>query len=92
MRLTFCGVRGSTPAPGRAYVRYGGNTACIAVSHVEEPPRLVLDAGTGLPHVGRLLDGAPFNGTILLGHLHWDHTHGIPFFGHARRPDAHTLV
>ena len=28
----------------------------------------------------QLLDGAPYDGAILLGHLHWDHTHGIPFF------------
>jgi phosphoribosyl 1,2-cyclic phosphodiesterase len=28
-----------------------------------------------------LLGGKPFRGTILLGHLHWDHTHGLPFFG-----------
>ena len=26
----------------------------------------------------RLLEGQPFDGTILLSHLHWDHTHGCP--------------
>ena len=35
-----------------------------------------------------LLDGAPFRGTILLGHLHWDHTQGLPFFAAGDRPDA----
>lgn len=55
-------------------------------------PRLVLDAGTGLPHVSTLLDGAPFRGTILLGHLHWDHTHGLPFFFSATRSDAEVTV
>ena len=27
-----------------------------------------------------LLGGQPFDGTILLTHLHWDHVHGLPFF------------
>lgn len=26
------------------------------------------------------MNGTPFDGTILVSHLHWDHTHGIPFF------------
>jgi ribonuclease BN (tRNA processing enzyme) len=26
------------------------------------------------------MGGAPFKGAILLGHLHWDHTQGLPFF------------
>ena len=80
MRLTFCGVRGSTPAPGAAYVRYGGHTSCLAIGVGDEPPRLVLDAGTGIRNVTSLLCGKPYDGTILLGHLHWDHTQGLPFF------------
>jgi phosphoribosyl 1,2-cyclic phosphodiesterase len=52
----------------------------------------VLDAGTGLRAVTALLDGHPFDGTIMLGHLHWDHTHGLPFFAGGDRPDAHTTV
>ena len=39
-----------------------------------------------------LLDGEPFTGSILLGHLHWDHTQGLPFFAAADRPDACTTV
>ena len=45
-----------------------------------EPPTIVLDAGTGLQQLSLGLGGEPFCGTILLGHLHWDHTHGMPFF------------
>jgi phosphoribosyl 1,2-cyclic phosphodiesterase len=80
MRLTFCGVRGSTPSPGSSFVRYGGQTSCIAVGRGDERPVLLLDAGTGAIAVTPLLDGHPFQGTILLSHLHWDHTHGLPFF------------
>ncbi|MGI9032594.1 MAG: MBL fold metallo-hydrolase [Acidimicrobiales bacterium] len=80
MHVLFCGVRGSTPAPGPEFVRYGGNTSCVALAHDGHDPSLVLDAGTGLSRLSRHLDGRPFRGTMLLGHLHWDHTHGLPFF------------
>lgn len=80
MRIRVCGARGSTPAPGPDFVRYGGNTPCVAVYGDEGPLRLILDAGTGIRSVSALCDGQPFEGTILLGHLHWDHTQGLPFF------------
>jgi phosphoribosyl 1,2-cyclic phosphodiesterase len=87
--ITFCGVRGSTPAPGAAYVRYGGNTSCVAVAHDGAPsPVLLLDAGTGLANATGLLGGAAFAGTILLSHLHWDHCLGLPFFRGGDRDDA----
>jgi phosphoribosyl 1,2-cyclic phosphodiesterase len=92
VRLWVCGVRGSTPAPGAAFCRYGGHTSCLALAHDGEAPSLVLDAGTGVRQVSSLLDGGPFRGTLLLGHLHWDHTQGLPFFGAADRPDARTTV
>jgi phosphoribosyl 1,2-cyclic phosphodiesterase len=88
-----CGVRGSTPAPGAAYVQVGGHTSCLAVSPAhDEPPRLILDAGTGIRNVTPLLAGAPFSGTILLSHLHWDHVQGLPFFTAADREDAATRL
>ena len=89
MRVHICGVRGSTPAPGPEFVRYGGNTSCVALASDGGPPTLVLDAGTGLQRLTRVLDGQPFRGSILLGHLHWDHTHGLPFFRSGDHPDAH---
>jgi phosphoribosyl 1,2-cyclic phosphodiesterase len=93
MRVDVCGVRGSTPAPGPEFAGVGGETSCVALSHdAEERPRLVLDAGTGLRRLTSLLGGEPFRGTILLGHLHWDHTHGLPFFRGGDRDDAHTTV
>jgi ribonuclease BN (tRNA processing enzyme) len=58
------------------------------LSDEDELPRLVLDAGTGLQRLSRELGGAPFVGTILLGHLHWDHTHGMPFFPAGNRAES----
>ena len=93
MRVRFCGVRGSLPAPGIGFVRYGGHTACVALSHDDAAaPILLLDAGAGLTSVSASLHGAPFTGTILLSHLHWDHIHGLPFFAAADRADARTSV
>jgi len=89
VRLYLCGVRGSTPAPGADFLRYGGHTSCVAVAHDGAVrPTLVLDAGTGLRQVTPLLGGQPFDGTILLTHLHWDHVHGLPFFAGGDRPGS----
>jgi phosphoribosyl 1,2-cyclic phosphodiesterase len=89
VRLYVCGVRGSTPAPGAEFLRYGGHTSCVAIAHDDAArPALVLDAGTGLRQVTPLLGGLPFDGTILLTHLHWDHVHGLPFFTGADTPGS----
>ena len=93
MRLHLCGVRGSTPAPGPEFVRYGGHTSCVAITHDDGAvPRLILDAGTGLRRVTGLLRGGPFTGTIILTHLHWDHLHGLPFFAAGDRDDARVTL
>lgn len=86
------GSRGSTPAPGADFVRYGGQTSCVAIARDGEQPALVLDAGTGLRTLTRMLGGTLFRGTILIGHLHWDHTHGIPFFRAGDQPGARVRV
>jgi phosphoribosyl 1,2-cyclic phosphodiesterase len=93
MRVHLCGVRGSTPAPGVEFLRYGGHTSCVAIAHDDASvPTLILDAGTGIRSVTRLLDEQPFSGTILLSHLHWDHVQGLPFFTAADNDDAHVKL
>lgn len=92
MRVHLCGVRGSTPSPGSEFVGVGGHTSCVAVAHDGEPPRLVLDGGTGLRRLTTVLDGSPFVGTMILSHLHWDHMIGLPFFMAGDRPDASVRV
>jgi phosphoribosyl 1,2-cyclic phosphodiesterase len=93
LRIQFCGVRGSLPASGVDFFRYGGHTSCLALAHDGAPtPTLMLDGGTGLVAAAGLLGGEPFTGTILLSHLHWDHTYGLPFFAAGDRPDARVRV
>jgi phosphoribosyl 1,2-cyclic phosphodiesterase len=99
VRVHFCGTRGSTPAPGREFVRYGGHTSCVAFSldsaadSVGSPtPTLLLDVGTGARRVSALLDQRPFIGAILLTHLHWDHVQGLPFFESGDHPDSQVTL
>jgi phosphoribosyl 1,2-cyclic phosphodiesterase len=81
MKLWLLGVRGSTPAPGSDFVRYGGHTSCVAVVPDDsDAPTVVLDAGSGLRELSARLPRPAYRGAILLSHLHWDHMEGIPFF------------
>jgi phosphoribosyl 1,2-cyclic phosphodiesterase len=81
MKLVLLGVRGSTPAPGQDFVRYGGHTSCVAVvPEGTADPTLVLDAGTGLRALSERLSVPAYRGAIMLSHLHWDHVQGLPFF------------
>jgi len=87
VKIRLLGVRGSTPAPGADFVRYGGHTSCVAITPSgESDPTLLLDAGTGIRSVTELLSGPAFHGSILLTHLHWDHVCGLPFFGAGDHP------
>lgn len=92
MRVNFLGVRGSTPAPGEEFLRYGGHTSCVAIAHDGEVPTLLLDAGTGIRRTSSLMKGEPFRGSILLTHLHWDHVHGLPFCDATDRNDSRVTL
>lgn len=94
MNVFFFGCRGSTPVSGAEYQRYGVATSCVGVGRgtattYEEAaaegavPHLVLDAGTGFINLERVLGGEPFRGSVCISHLHWDHTHGLPFLREA---------
>jgi phosphoribosyl 1,2-cyclic phosphodiesterase len=69
-------------------MRYGGNTACVALTSDGDQP-IVFDLGTGLRAFGdtQPLDGS-FAGTALITHIHWDHVQGLPFFPPADRVGA----
>jgi len=82
MKITFWGTRGSLAKPGPDTARYGGNTACVEV-RTSSGTLLVIDCGTGGHSLGqRLVRNAkgPVDGHLLIGHTHWDHIQGIPFF------------
>lgn len=84
MELTFYGVRGSYPTSRKDQVAYGGNTTCFHFRS-NDGRNLIMDAGSGIRKLGhRLLldDFGKGNGElpIIIGHTHWDHIMGLPFF------------
>lgn len=93
MRVTFWGTRGSVPTPGRTTVRFGGNTSCVQVC-TQAGTLFILDSGTGIRELGLSLqrDTTPINGHLLLGHTHWDHISGFPFFNPVFAPGNRIAV
>jgi phosphoribosyl 1,2-cyclic phosphodiesterase len=82
-KLSFWGVRGSTPTVDPATWRYGGNTPCLELV-APDRTQFILDCGTGLRMLGSRWaapDAGRFPEThIFVTHYHWDHIQGIPFF------------
>jgi phosphoribosyl 1,2-cyclic phosphodiesterase len=82
-KLSFWGVRGSTPTVDPATWRYGGNTPCLELM-APDGTQFILDCGTGLRMLGNRWaapNGGKNPGThIFVTHYHWDHIQGIPFF------------
>lgn len=87
-QLTFYGVRGSCPVPGKETITYGGNTPCLHLSI--EGKDLILDAGTGISALGSILKKKGIKKAadihLFLSHFHWDHIQGFPFFEPAYFP------
>jgi ribonuclease BN (tRNA processing enzyme) len=83
--VTFWGVRGSYPIARRDNIGYGGNSTCIQIQAQGELP-LIMDGGSGIRVLGSTMLDGPFGAgegraNILVGHTHWDHILGFPFFG-----------
>ena len=82
MLIRFWGTRGSIAKAGPSTVRYGGNTSCVELRS-SRGTLVVLDCGTGAHSLGQALaksGSRPLNGHLLIGHTHWDHIQGFPFF------------
>jgi phosphoribosyl 1,2-cyclic phosphodiesterase len=83
--LRVWGVRGSTPAPGPATERYGGETTSIEVDIAGR--RVLVDCGSGARALGgKLAKAGVTDLDILFSHFHLDHICGLPFFGPAYNP------
>ncbi len=80
--VRFWGTRGSLPSPGPLTARYGGNTPCTELRVGNS--LFIIDAGSGLRELGASLmrdaQGKPIKAHLLIGHTHWDHIQGFPFF------------
>jgi len=82
MRVRFWGTRGSIATPGPSTLRFGGNTSCVEAI-TNSGARFIFDCGTGARLLGLDLMARapkPIRARLLLGHTHWDHIQGFPFF------------
>jgi len=93
MRVRFWGTRGSVPTPGHSTVRYGGNTACVEL-RTNSGAFIIFDSGTGIRELGLHLarQGGPVSAHLMLGHTHWDHISGFPFFTPLFVPGNHVTI
>lgn len=78
--MSFWGVRGSKPTPGKSTIQFGGNTSCVQIEAGGK--NLIFDAGTGIAELGNkmMMVKGKKEGDIFFSHLHWDHIQGLPFF------------
>jgi diguanylate cyclase (GGDEF)-like protein len=90
MQVRFWGTRGSIAAPGPDTARFGGNTSCVEV-RASDGTVIVLDCGTGARELGLHLAQTmpqPIRLHLFIGHTHWDHIQGFPFFVPAFLPGS----
>lgn len=81
MKITFFGVRGTSPVIGAQYSEYGGETTCILIEG-EQGEKIIIDAGTGLRNLGKKLikENSDPKALLLMTHYHLDHVSGLPSF------------
>ena len=89
MRVRFWGTRGSIATPGPTTNHFGGNTSCVELT-TDAGDLLIFDCGTGARPLAMALmkksaaqGNVPIHAKILVGHTHWDHIQGFPFFSPA---------
>ena len=89
--IQLWGTRGSIPISGRSYIRHGGNTSCISFEYGDD--LVIFDAGSGIRELGmRLVREKPRRIHLFIGHTHWDHIQGFPFFVPAYIPGYEVLI
>jgi len=79
VRLKLWGTRGSIPVSNAKFMRHGGNTSCLSIEDGENI--VIIDAGSGIRDQGmEMLDRKYGKINIFIGHTHWDHIQGFPFY------------
>ncbi|MBP9842093.1 MAG: response regulator [Simkaniaceae bacterium] len=87
--LKFWGTRGSNPVSGPEYVRHGGNTCSLEIRSGKD--LVLIDAGTGIRKLGETLQDIETI-HLIIGHTHWDHITGFPFFTPLYRQNCNIIV
>lgn len=74
--VVILGTRGSVPVSGEPYLRYGGATTCVFLRFGDQT--IVLDCGTGMMELPKVMREEDRQLTVLLSHPHADHLLGLP--------------
>lgn len=92
--VVILGTRGSVPVSADAFVRYGGATTCIFIRFGDQV--IVLDCGTGMMELPKVLQEKDRQLTVLLSHPHVDHLLGLPMcpvvFDSAKQIDIYGAI
>lgn len=85
------GTRGSVSVCGVDYLRYGGNTVCLELRDGDQT--VIIDAGTGIRLLGdELMQSNVKDIHLIIGHTHWDHIMGFPFFNPIYSPNYNVNI
>lgn len=89
--IKLWGTRGSTPVSNPNCMRHGGNTPCLSIETGDE--MVIIDAGSGIRELGiHLMSSNIRKLHIFIGHTHWDHIQGFPFFTPAYVPGYELVI
>jgi len=92
--VVILGTRGSVPVSGEAFMHYGGATTCVLIRLGDQV--IVLDCGTGMMELPKVLQEKDKQLTVLLSHPHADHLLGLPMcpavFDPAKQIDIYGAV
>jgi len=75
VKLTFLGVRGTSPVTETKFRTFGGETTCVRIEGTKGE-RIFIDAGTGIRAAG--VNKCETGCLLLLTHYHLDHVMGLP--------------
>lgn len=70
------GCSGGVSVGGARRTIHGGMTTCLELDLPDA--RMIVDAGSGLPRLGRVRGADRKPTRLLMTHLHWDHVVGLP--------------
>jgi len=90
MKVNVWGCRGSLPSPGPENIIYGGNTSCVSVA--KDDTLIILDGGSGIQRLGKVITPEIKELHVLLTHLHIDHTMGLGFFQPMYNPNIQVHI